>query len=220
MTLCQAVYKSYPHSQCCLNAKFGDFCGNHRIDKPEKTNLCQGITKKGKKCTQPVKRGHFCHFHIIPEQPDHDWSELRLYNPDINWPNMSSVLYNVKKVKNGKELWDAIETYNRDYYPHSLFPVIDTHLEQIQRRDNKYIILMMQTFFVNYYIDYDTPHWQNIVAEVVKKTENVSWLKEYHLLFRKKFDVSFREQTKKNYIEKVFVQGGGIDIAKKIVSFM
>jgi hypothetical protein len=32
--------------------------------------------------------------------------------------------------------------------------------------------------------------------------------------------LAFREETKKNYIEKVLVQGGGTDVAKKIKEFL
>ena len=79
---------------------------------------------------------------------------------------------------------------------------------------------MMETFFVNYYLDYSSEYWQNIITDLSKKTENVKWLSEYRTLFRKKFDNTFREETKKNYIEKVLVQGGGTDVAKKIISFL
>jgi len=230
MVQCQAICKSYSYEHQCLNsAKYNDdnddgtspvYCGCHRTNKPGRKNLCQGITKEGKQCTHPVKRGQFCYRHIIPEQPDHDWLELTLYNPDINWPNMGNILSSVKKVKSGKELGYAIETYNRAYYPNSLFPIVETSSEQIERRDNKFTILMMQTFFVNYYLDYSTEHWQGIITDLAKKTENVKWLSEYRLLFRKKFDLAFREETKKNYIEKVLVQGGGTDVAKKIKEFL
>jgi len=229
MIRCQAIYKHYPHSQCRLNAKYNDdnddgtspvYCGCHRTNKPEPAKRCEGITKEGKKCTHPVKRGQFCYRHIIPEHPEHDWLELTLYKPDVNWPDMGLVLNGVKKVKTGKDLARVIEMYNHAYYPNNLFPITETSPEQIEKRDNRFTILMMETFFVNYYLDYDTPHWQGIITDLVKKTENVRWLNEYRLLFRKKFDRSFREETKRNYIEKVLVQGGGTDFAKKITAFM
>ena len=224
MTLCHAICRGYPYKACTFIAKYNDdnddgtsplWCGNHRTNKPKK-NLCEGLTKEGKKCTQPVKRGQFCHFHIIPEQPDHDYSELKLYKPDALWPDMGLVLNGVKKVKTGKDLARAIEMYNYAYYPNNLFPVTETSPEELERCNNRFTILMMETFFVNYYLDYDTKYWQAIIADLVKKTENVKWLSEYRLLFRKKFDSAFREETKKNYIEKVLVQGGGTDVAKKI----
>jgi len=230
MAQCQAICKSYSYEHRCLNsAKYNDdnddgtspvYCGCHRTNKPECKNLCQGITKEGKQCTQPVKRGQFCYRHIIPEQPDHDWEELKLYKPDVNWPSMSSILERVKKVKTGKELGHAIAMYNHVYYPNSLFPIVETSPKEIEKRDNKFTILMMETFFVNYYLDYSTEHWQDIITDLAKKTENVKWLSEYRLLFRKKFDLAFREETKKNYIEKVLVQAGGIDVSKKIKEFL
>jgi hypothetical protein len=110
--------------------------------------------------------------------------------------------------------------YNHAYYPNSLFPIVETCPKQIEKRDNRFTILMMQTFFVNYYLDYDTEYWQNVITDLAKKTENVKWLSEYRLLFRKKFDLAFREETKKNYIEKVLTQAGGTDVAKNIKEFL
>jgi hypothetical protein len=229
MAQCQAICKTYPFHRCYYGAKYNDddddgttkvYCGIHRTGKPVPKNLCQGLTKEGKKCTCPVKRGQFCYRHMISEQPNHDYSELKLYKPDVNWPSMSLVLNGVKKVKTGKDLARAIEMYNYAYYPNNLFPITETSAEQIEKRDNRFTILMMETFFVNYYLDYDTPHWQGIITDLVKKTENVRWLSEYRLLFRKKFDSAFREETKRNYIEKVLVQGGGTDFAKKIIAFV
>jgi hypothetical protein len=106
MTQCHAICKGYPYKACTFTAKYNDdddgtcplWCGIHRTNKPAPKNLCQGLTKEGKKCTHPVKRGQFCNIHLVPKQPDHDYSELKLYNPDINWPSMSSVLNCVKKV--------------------------------------------------------------------------------------------------------------------------
>jgi hypothetical protein len=229
MALCEAICKCYPYQRCTFIAKYNDddddgtsplWCGIHRKNKPVAKNICQGITKEGKRCKCPVKRGQFCSRHIIPEQPEHDWDELKLYKPDINWPNMGNILDSVKKVKTGKQLGAAIDMYNYAYFPNSLFPIVETSPEQIERRDNHFTILMMQTFFVNYYLDFDTPHWQGIITDLAKKTENVKWLSEYRLLFRKKFDLAFREETKKNYIEKVLVQGGGTDFAKKIKEYL
>uniref|UniRef100_A0A6C0AZN1 Uncharacterized protein n=1 Tax=viral metagenome TaxID=1070528 RepID=A0A6C0AZN1_9ZZZZ len=229
MALCQAICKCYPFERCTFIAKYNDddddgttkvYCGNHRTNKPVAKNICQGITKEGKQCKCPVKRGQFCSRHIIPEQPDHDYSELKLYKPDVNWPDMGLVLNGVKKVKTGKQLARAIEMYNYAYYPNNLFPITETSPEELERCNNRFTILMMETFFVNYYLDYDTPHWQGIITDLVKKTENVKWLSEYHLLFRKKFDSAFREETKKNYIEKVLVQASGTDVAKKIKEFL
>ena len=218
--ICQAITKGWQKEPCKNPAKYGVYCGVHRKCKPDPKNICEGICKSGKKCTNPVKRGQFCHLHIIPEQPEHDWEELKLYNPDINWPSMSSILNLVKKVKNGRQLAEVIDRYTSSYYPTIWFPVTETSPELNEIRDNKFIILMMETFFVNYYLDYSTEHWQNIITDLSKKTENVKWLSEYRMLFRKKFDNTFREETKKNYIEKVLVQGGGTDVAKKIISFL
>lgn len=219
MDRCKAITKSWPFQQCKNNARCEGFCGVHN-KSASMSNLCQGITKCGLKCTQPVKRGTICNRHLIPEQPDHDWFELKLYNPDINWPSMISILNRVKKVKSGKELGNVIETYNRIYFPVNYFPFVETDPSQIIINSNRFTILMMETFFVNYYLDYSTEYWQNVIIDLVKKTDNICWLSKYRNLFRKKFDINFREETKKNYIEKVFVQGGGTDVAKKIVSFI
>ena len=206
--------------QCLHSVKFGDFCGVHREDKKERTNYCQGITKSGEKCRHLVKRGQFCNLHIIPEQPDHDYSELLLYKPDVNWPSMSFTLRILTKVKCGKELARVFEKYDTIYYPNSLFPMIETSPELIERRDNSRIIFFMQSFFVNYFLDYDTPYWQRIITELVEKTKNIKWLNEYRTLFRKKFDTSFREECQKKYIKKVFECDAGSDVAKKIIGFM
>jgi len=220
MSLCQAICKRYPQNYCHNLAKYGNFCGVHRTEKSEPAKRCEGTTKLGNKCTNPVKRGQFCHLHIIPEQPEHDWVELKLYKPDVDWPSMSSILETVKKVKTGRELGHVIAMYKHIYYPISLFPIIETAEDIIQRRDNKFTILMMETFFVNYYLDYSTDHWQDIISDILKKTENLKWLSEYRLLFRKKFDLAFREETKKKYIEKILIQGYGIDVAKNVISFL
>jgi len=227
MVQCQAITKAWPNKQCVNKAKYGDddgvspvYCGCHRTNKPEPKNLCQGITKEGKQCMHPVKRGQFCNVHIIPEQPEHDWAELRLYNPDVNWPDMHQIVNYVKKVKNGKELAHAIDMYNQYHVPINYFPAEQISPEDLAYRENKMTILMMQTFFVNYYLDYSTEYWQKIITDLAKKTENFKWLNEYRKLFRKKFDLSFREQTQKKYIEKILVQGGGNDLAKKIVNLL
>jgi hypothetical protein len=205
----------------CFNiAKYDGFCGIHRIDKP---NLCQGITKCGKGCRRSVKRGQFCGFHLIPEEPDHDWVELSLYKPDVNWPNMKYVLRHVSKQKNGAQVNNLIEELNRDFNPSDRFYGIEIPIDpyRAEYRKNTLIIVKMQTFFVNYFVDYSSEHWQSMIKELAETTKNLKWLSEYRTLFCRKFDISFREKTKKNYIELVLTRSElGKDVAKKIINFM
>ena len=219
--MCEAITKSYPYHRCTNLAKYGKFCGVHRERNEDTQNLCKGITKCGKNCLNVVKLGQYCKLHLIPDNPDHDYSELALYKPDINWPPMGHIIETVKKVKTGRELGILMDRYRYIYYPVNNFYVTETSPEQIVKRDNHFTVLLMETFFVNYFLDYSSDHWQGVIADLVKKTENLKWMNEYHLLFRKKFDISFREQTKKNYIEKVLVQSDlGSDMSKKIVELL
>lgn len=215
MSQCTAII--YDDGTMCRNiGKYNGFCGVHRTDKP---NLCQGITRCGKGCRRTVKRGVFCGLHLIPEEPDHDWEELRLYKPDVNWPNMKLVLRYISKQKNGAQVKSLIERQTRDLTPSSYF-YGETHLtaEHETWMKNRLIIVKMQTFFVNYYIDYSSEHWQSMIKELVESTENLKWLSEYRTLFRKKFDHQYRVEMQKMYIEKVLSKSVlGIYISKKIV---
>ena len=48
---CQGFFKS---GNFCVNpAKFGNFCGCHRVDK----NLCKGLTTCNERCKKIVKYG-------------------------------------------------------------------------------------------------------------------------------------------------------------------
>ena len=179
------------------------------------------MTKTGKKCTHPVKRGQYCSRHVIPEHPDHDYAELRLYNPDVNWPWMDTILDRVKKCKSGKELDEKILTYkkyNIETYELLVFEIINE--EENTKRDNKFTIFLMQSFFVNYYLDYSSEYWQSIITNLSKKTENVVFLKGYRELFRKKFDLEYRQETQKKFISLILVQGLGRDLAKIIVNYL
>jgi len=205
----------------CTNvAKHGTFCGIHRTDK---SNICQGITKCGNSCRRTVKRGQFCNVHLFPEEPDHDWAELSLYKPDVNWPNMKQVMHHISKQSSGKELGSLMESQNRIFgHINDIFGFsIPLTPEQEIKQNNSHLIVKMQTFFVNYYLDYSADHWQNIIRDLSYKSDGVSFLKEYRKLFRKKFDLSFREETKQNYIETVLTRSElGKDVAKKIINFM
>jgi hypothetical protein len=221
--ICKAILKFWPGDHPCKNpAKCGEFCGVHAPSDPNKVrNLCQGLTKTGKKCTHPVKRGQYCSRHVIPEHPDHDYEELSLYTPDVNWPWMDTILNRVKKCKSGKELDEKISTYkkyNIETYELLVFEIINE--EENTKRDNKFTIYLMQSFFVNYYLDYSSEYWQSIITDLSKKTENVVFLKGYRELFRKKFDLEYRQETKKKFISLILVQGVGRDLAKIIVNYL
>ena len=219
----QCVSITHTTHRCHNSAKYGEFCGVHRVDKPISTNICHGTTKCGERCRKVVKRGQFCNTHMFPEEPDHDWAELVLYKPDVNWPDMKRVLYQVSKQRNGKELDSFIRNQDRDFgQTDSIFGFsIPLTPEQKIYQNNTHLIVQMQTFFVNYYIDISSEHWQNIIKDLCNKSENVSFLKEYRALFRRKFDNSFREETKKNYIEIVLTHSPlGKDITKKIMNFI
>jgi len=218
MSLCTAT--TCDGKNCRNNAKYGTFCGIHRTDK---TNICQGITKCGKGCRKVVKHGQFCSLHLIPEQPDHDWAELGLYKPDVNWPNIKYVLRHVAKQKNGAQVNNLIEELNRDFNPSDRFYGIEIPIDpyRAEYRKNTLIIVKMQTFFVNYFVDYSSDYWQSMIKELAETTKNLNWLSEYRTHFRKKFDLSFREKTQKNYIELVLSRSDlGKDVAKKIINFM
>ena len=204
---CKALTHNF--NLCCNHAKFDEFCGVH---DPKKIT-CQGITQCGEKCKHIAKRGQFCLLHLIPVKPDHDYSELQLYNPDRGWPNISSVLQLTKKVKNGKELqkkFKHLERYNGIGFP---------HFENSPYKQNEHTMVLLEMFFVNYYLDYSTPHWQKIITDLHMKIENVNFLKEYRELFRKKFDKEYRTETQKKYNETVLGQSVlGHALSKKIVN--
>jgi len=153
-----------------------------------------------------VKRGTLCGIHLISEKPDHDWYELRLYNPDVGWPDISTVLSRVKKVKNGKDFHRKIKL-----------------LEQVYMFDNHprtYLICVAELFFINYYLDFNTGYWQEIVQDLVVRLKPYKFLSDYLELFRKKFDQSFRLECQKKCIDKVLTQGLGKDCAKLILEHL
>ena len=218
---CKALTRASGESERCKNkAKYGEFCKIHKeVDK----NICQGITKCGETCHNPVKRGQLCNRHVLQEQPDHDWFELSLYVPDVHWPDMVTVLRDVKKVKTGKDLAVHIKRYEQ-YHVRATFFVsgVDlTNEPQFQQIIyNRYIIFLMESFFVNYYLDFSAEHWKKIIEEIVYAIKNKPFLKNYGELFRKKFDTTYRQQTQNKYNCKILEKALGTDLAQKIVCYL
>ena len=99
---CQAIYNN--NVNCHYRAKHNGYCGIHASQCTDKTdiNFCQGLTKCGKNCRKIVKYGNFCSTHKHSEKPDN--FHISLYEPDVEWPDMNSVLYLVKKCNSGKDL--------------------------------------------------------------------------------------------------------------------
>ena len=223
MTRCKAITNGYKAHPCRNNAKYGDFCGMHSPKEPvPESQLCHGITLCGEKCRRSVKRGQFCNFHMFPVHPDHDWVELSLYRPDVHWPWMANILNHIKKVNSTKELEERMGLYERIFVRYTnLFDDLPISTEQKIESQNRYVIYLMESFFVNYYLDFNTQHWQNVVSVVSSFTEKVSFLKDYRELFRKKFDNTYRHNTQKRYTELVLANSKlGSDLAEKIVSFL
>ena len=136
---------------------------------------------------------------------------------------MKHVLKHVEKQKNGAQVNSLMERLNRDFNPRSILFGIEIPLDPEYRifRKNTLIIIKMQTFFVNYFVDYSSDYWQSMIKELAETTKNLNWLSEYRTLFRKRFDLSFREKTQKNYIKLVLSRSDlGKDVAKKIINFM
>jgi hypothetical protein len=138
---------------------------------------------------------------------------------------MQNILFHISKKKSGLEVNNLMQSQRRqcdlDYTFYFAGVQHPETPEQRMRKENRYTIVRMQTFFVNYYIDYSSDYWQSMIKELCDLTENLKWLSEYRLLFRKKFDKTFREEIKKNYIQKVLTHSVlGKDMAKKIVDLL
>jgi len=213
------------YNTCKNSAKFGEFCGIHKekeIKETVKKVTCMGITKCGKQCQKPPQFGEFCSIHMYTEPPDHDWSEFKLYNPDINWPYIRSILCYVKKVKNGKELGKLFTKHSHQLGLNSTWNAfIPRTPSDFEQTNNLYTMVLMESFFRNYFLDFNTPHWQKIITDLHTKIEHVTFLKEYRELFRRKFDQEYRIQAQKMYIEKVLTYSDlGKDMAKQIMTFL
>ncbi len=215
MSICQAIMRS--GNPCWQNAKYGTFCGRHNPEKPViEHKTCQGITKCGDKCKKIIKFGDVCNAHLHSEVPDN--FQLSLYQPDVNWPNMWLIQHKVKKFNNGKDLNNHIN--NRVLrIGHDNFYEPD-YLELVERAHFCKMVIA-ELFFRNFYLDFNTPHWQAIIIETQLYLKDYPFMNAYREHFRKKFDNAYRIETQKKYIGSVLNQSVlEKNSVKKIVSFL
>jgi hypothetical protein len=213
---CQAIYNN--NVNCHYRAKHNGYCGIHISQCTDKTdiNFCQGLTKCGKNCRKVVKYGNFCSTHKHSEKPDN--FHISLYEPDVEWPDMKHVLYFAKKCNNGKELDKRMKCIDENVNIYYYGGVSD---QLTRERKNRVIIAKIELIFRNFFLDYNTDHWQGVIKELQEYIGQYSFLKKYREEFRKNFDQSYRIETQKNYLEKVLTQSDlGSNLAKKIVSSM
>jgi hypothetical protein len=155
---------------------------------------CKGFTVCGKKCKKTVRYGDLCFNHVHTEVPDR--KQFNFYQPDVGWPDMCAVQSHVKKFNNGKLM--------NDYICYS-------------QLDNRSCMIISELFFRNFFLDFNTPHWQKIITDIQEYLKNYPFMSKYREVFRKKFDTAYRLETQKKCAEIVFASSIlGIDIAKKI----
>jgi hypothetical protein len=216
MSKCQAIMRN--GMQCWQNAKYGTFCGCHNPNKIITQNkLCNGLTKCGKQCTKQVKFGEFCNIHLHSEVNDNN--QFLLYQPDVNWPYMDRVQSSVRKFNNGKDLNRYIENNVLSSYRYSsIFPIEPIEITQ---REYLYRMIMAELFFRNFYLDFNTPHWQKIITETQEYLKDFPFMSKYREYFRKKFDQQFRIETQKKFVEVVLNQSIlEKNTTKKIISLL
>jgi hypothetical protein len=215
--ICKAIMENTynGNSKCYFRAKYNGYCGKHCSQAEGiELNFCKGITKCGVNCKKIVKYGQFCNIHKHSEKPDN--LQFLLYEPDVEWPYLENVLHWVKKCNNGKDLDKRIKYINEtvNMYYHGIIS------DQEQReRNNRLVMIKIEMIFRNFFIDYNTEHWQAVIKELQEYIAPYGFLKKYRELFRKKFDQSYRTENQKNYVEKVLAQSNlGNNLANKIVN--
>jgi len=206
-------YELGEYNRCANNAKYGEYCGTHA---PKKT-ICSGFARSGKPCQKTVKFGKFCSSHMHVEHPDPDGEQLCLYHPDVGWPYMNEVHgYHVRKYNDGKtldkDMTIILNKYSTLHYDHIKY-------FYVRPDDNKCTMMLLELFFRNYHLDFSTDYWQGIITELHEKIKDVSFLREYRELFRKRFDQKYRIETQKKYVGHVLLTYGR-DISEKIVNLL
>jgi hypothetical protein len=218
--VCQAIMKTYynGNSKCHYRAKYNGYCGIHCCKNTDKTdiNLCHGITKSGKNCRKIVKYGNFCSSHKHTEK--HDNFHISLYEPDIEWPYMKKIFQFIRKYNNGKDLDKCMKNIDQQFSENNtIYYYGDINDQMIRENRNITVIIKIELIFHNFFIDYNTDHWQHIIKELHEYIGQYNFLKKYREYFRKKFDQQYRLENQKMYIEKVLIGTFGKDISKKIV---
>ena len=195
-SLCCAIAKT--GNPCGNRAKFGNFCGCHQIDKL----ICQGFTKCNERCKLTIKYGEFCSLHLHSEIPDN--KQFAVYAPDVDWPEILPKYHEgihcfVRKFNSGKDLDKYINKF-------SLYNFEKNHR----------IMILAEIFFRNFYLDFNTPHWQNIITEIQRYLKEFPFMEKYREIFRRKFDQAYRIETRNNCAETVLKKIFGNDISEII----
>ena len=91
---------------------------------------------------------------------------------------------------------------------------------------NRLILLSAAQGFMNSADDPDIQRYTRLIEVLVNKFKDYRPdvlefnFSEFVTNFRKKFDASFREETRRNYIQKVLAQSLGTDCANTVVNFL
>ena len=201
---------------CRYNAKFGEFCGRH-CAKEQKENVicCKRILKCGKSCSHAATENGFCTRHQFapPDNKQH-----KLYSPDVGWPYMKNVLYEIRYTETCLKDVDICIKRVLDH----ILLYTNVGEEDKRENDNLCTMVVIEIFFRHYYFNYNTEYWQNIIVSYVNKIKEIPFLKDYCELFRRRFDYAYRLDAQKKYIHKVLTLNAkfGKDISRIIVSFL